>query len=331
MIFWPLIAGLLTAQWTPLPPPTQASLRGLSAVNTKVAWTSGSGGAIYSTKDGGLTWQDRSIAGNLDFRDIQAFDEKTAVVMAAGPGAKSCIYRTEDGGAQWTLTHQNKQEKGFFDSIAFWDRRRGIVVGDPVDGRFTILTTSNGGVTWQHLAWGPSVGGGVMPAAMEGEGAFAASGTSITVQPGGKVWFGTGGKLGGRVFRSEDWGHTWTVSQTPIRHDSESAGIFSILFRDALNGVAVGGDYRKLKDHTATMIVTTDGGRSWTAAPGLTGFRSAIVTMQQSWVATGPDGTDVSEDGGKTWRAIAGPGFHALSKSFASGSDGRVSKLKMLE
>jgi photosystem II stability/assembly factor-like uncharacterized protein len=321
-----LLTAAFLAQWTPITAPaTKASLRGLSAVNAKVAWTSGAGGAIFLTVDGGRTWQGRSIAGNLDFRDIQAFDEKTAVAMSAGPGAQSRIYRTEDGGAQWTLTHQNKQDKGFYDSIAFWDRRRGILVGDPVDGKFTILTTSNGGVTWQPI---PAAG---MPAANEGEGAFAASGTSITVQPGGKVWFGTGGKLGGRVFLSEDWGRAWTVVQTPIRHDSESSGIFSILFRDARNGVAVGGDYRKLKEASGTMIVSSDGGRTWTLANGLTGFRSAIVTMQQVWLATGPEGSDFSEDGGRNWRSIPSPGYHSLSKSFASGFDGRVSKVKVLE
>ncbi len=320
-----LLAAAILAQWTPLTAPTKASLRGLSAVDSKVAWTSGTNGEILLTLDGGATWVARGIGGNLDFRDIQAFDAKTAVVMSAGPGAQSRIYRTEDSGEQWTLVHQNKQEKGFFDSIAFWDRRRGILVGDPVDRKFTILTTNNGGVSWQPIA--PAG----MPAATEGEGAFAASGTSIAVQPGGLAWVGTGGVRGGRVFYSKDWGRTWNVTQTPIRHDAESAGIFSIVFRDTLHGVAVGGDYRKPKESAHTMVVTSDGGKTWTEAPGLTGFRSAISFLHQSWVATGPEGSDQSTDGGKTWSPIDGPGFHALSKSFASGSDGRLSKVKVLE
>jgi len=321
------MAATCLAQWTPLQAPTKASLRGLSAVDARIAWVSGTNGTILVTTDGGGTWNDRSIAGSaLDFRDIHAFDAKTAVVMSAGPGDKSRLYRTEDGGAQWTEVYQNRQEKGFFDSIAFWDRRRGIMVGDPVDGKFTILATNNGGVTWQPIASGPG-----MPAAGEGEGAFAASGTSIAVQRGGLAWFGTGGKNGGRVFYSTDWGKSWTAVQTPIRHDSESAGIFSVLFRDPANGVAVGGDYRKTGQAVDTMVTTNDGGKTWKTAPGLTGFRSAITFLQQTWVATGQDGSDISTDGGRTWKPLPGPGFHAISKSFASGAAGRVSKLKVLE
>jgi photosystem II stability/assembly factor-like uncharacterized protein len=320
-----LLVAALLGQWNPLVSPSTASLRGLSAVDANIAWASGTGGTILKTTDGGKSWTSHNIAGDLDFRDVQAFDAKVAVVMSAGPGAKSRIYRTEDGGQQWTLVHQNQQEKGFFDSVAFWDRRRGILVGDPVDGRFTILTTINGGVTWRPIA--PAG----MPPANPDEGAFAASGTSIAVQRNGLAWFATGGERGGRVFRSKDWGTTWEAVQTPIRHDSASAGIFSLFFRDPDNGFAVGGDYKKPAEATGTMVITNDGGASWKATPGLSGYRSAIAVSQTKMVATGPDGSDISEDGGKTWTSIPGPGFHSLSKTFASGAGGRLSKVKVLE
>ena len=327
MLISSLITYALLAQadgWTPAASPTKASLRGLSAVSENTAWASGANASAMRTLNGGASWQTFTIAGSegLDFRDVHAFDETSAVLMSAGPGSKSRIYRTQDSGTHWTLTHQNKLEKGFFDSMAFWDRKRGILVGDPVDGRFMILITKDGGKSWTPVS--PT------PPANEGEGAFAASGTAITVGKGGRAWFGTGGEKGGRVFLSKDWGQTWQVVQTPIRHDSASAGIFSVAFRaDGLQGFAVGGDYRKTSEVAGTLAVTSDGGRTWTSATGLGGFRSAIVVSGKVTVlATGPDGSESSRDGGKTWTSMPAPGFHALSlagrKAWVCGSEGRI-------
>lgn len=290
-----------------------------------MAWASGASGTVLLTLDGGKSWKPRGFAGSedLDFRDVEGFDGTTAVLMSAGPGAKSRLYRTEDGGAHWALAYQNPDPEGFFDSMAFWNRKRGILVGDPVAGRFTVLTTEDGGRTWQRV---PAAG---LPPANAGEGAFAASGTAITVQKGGLAWFATGGEKGARVFRSRDWGKTWEVAQTPIRHDSASAGIFSIAFKDARNGFATGGDYRKTGDTQGTLAVTTDGGRTWTATTGLHGYRSSIAGSKNTWLATGPDGTDLSTDGGKTWTAVPGVGYHAISGRFASGFDGRIAILKL--
>ena len=100
--------------------------------------------------------------------------------MSAGTGAKSRIYRTIDSGQHWTLVHQNQIPDAFFDGIAFYDALRGLVVGDPVDTKFFLLATSDGGATWTRLS-GPS--------AREGEGAFAASNTSLAVHRSGQAWF----------------------------------------------------------------------------------------------------------------------------------------------
>jgi photosystem II stability/assembly factor-like uncharacterized protein len=317
-----IIAGLAQQSSQPQFVPPKPSLRGIHAVSDQLAWASGSNATIQR-KAGKKPWEyivRPTDAQGLDFRDIHAWDAKTAVIMSAGPGAKSRIYRTTDGGTTWKLAHQNTQEKGFFDGFTFWDRKRGILVGDPVDGRFTILTTQDGGASWQPAG---------MPEANEGEGAFAASGTSIAVGKGGRAWFGTGGEKGGRIFSSSDWGRTWQVVQTPIRHDSASAGIFSVAFQpDAMHGFAVGGDYRKEEDAQSTLVVTTDGGRTWTSAAGLTGFRSVVAIRGNTVFTTGPKGSDVSQDGGKTWSPKTDVRFHAASIGkrmvWLSGSEGRL-------
>ena len=310
-----------------------ASLRGISAVDASTAWASGTGGTILKTEDGGNSWQKVTFIDgtSLDFRAISAFDRRTAIVMSAGPGDASRIYRTSDGGANWTLRLKNADENGFFDALAFWNRKRGLLLGDPVGGRFVVLRTENGGATWQRVR---ATG---MPPAQEGEGAFAASGTCLVAGPDGRAWFGTGGVKGARVFRTEDWGVTWKVAETRLRHDAASAGIFSLAFRDALHGVAVGGDYGKLADDRNNVAITADGGATWRTpnGPPPSGFRSAVAFVPGSnrVVATGPAGTDVSGDGGQTWKRASEHGYHALSfpregRGWASGSDGRIGLMK---
>jgi hypothetical protein len=101
---------------------------------------------------------------------------------------------------------------------------------------------------------------------MEGEGAFAASNTCVAIVPGGSdsnIWFATGGKVA-RVFHSGDRGQSWQVVETPMVHGPESAGIFSIAFRDAMHGVIAGGDYKHPNDDGPNLAFTEDGGKTWT-------------------------------------------------------------------
>ena len=160
------------AQWVTQTSGTTVRLRGVSAVNSRVAWASGAAGTFARTTDGGRTWRAGQVPGaaELDFRDVDAFDADTAYLLSIGEGEKSRIYKTTDGGKRWELQFKSERAAAFFDSMAFWDRDRGIAVSDPVGGRFLVIQTSDGGRTWKET---PADG---MPLALEGEGAFAASG-----------------------------------------------------------------------------------------------------------------------------------------------------------
>jgi hypothetical protein len=179
-------AQALAQTWIAQPSGTNASLRGVSAVSPAVVWASGAGGAYLRTLDGGATWQSGLVPGaaDLDFRGVQALDGQTAWLMSSGPGEKSRIYMTADAGGHWSPLYTNPDAKGFFDAVAFWDARRGVVLGDPVDGQFVILTTGDGGHTWQRRK---------LPAALPNEGAFAASNSCLRVRivrGEREVWFG---------------------------------------------------------------------------------------------------------------------------------------------
>ena len=326
-----LATGALAAaqSWQPLESGTTANLRGVSAANAQVAWASGTKGTVLKTADGGKTWRATGPSGvaDLDFRDIDAVDERTAYVLSSGEGAQSRIYKTKDAGASWMLLATNLEPKGFWDCMGFWDATHGIIVGDPVeggDGRFTIMTTSDGS-TWQKEKG---------PAANKGEGAFAASGTCVFTRGTREVWFGTGGLGGGRVFHSQDGGKSWSVAKTPIRHDSEGAGIFSLAFSDAMHGIAVGGDYMKPEEAPGNIALTEDGGKTWTAPAGTPpgGYRSAVMYLDaNNYIATGTSGSDFSADGGKTWRKFGAEGYNTANRfavgGIAVGTTGRIATL----
>ncbi len=337
----PVLAALLAAcsaapapeawHWRLLPDTgSRASLRGLSALSAEVCWVAGAQGTVLRTRDGGRTWQRVGPPGceALDFRSVRAFDADTAWIANAGAPAR--ILRTEDGGVHWTLAHEDARPAAFFDSLAAWDRRCGLVLGDPIERRFTLLQTRDGGRTWQADTIG------ALPEAASGEAAFAASNSCIAVHGAEAAWLVTGGTRA-RVLFSTDAGAHWQQAPLPLAQGNASAGAFGVAFRDAAHGVVVGGDYAREREPAGTAAWTADGGRTWLPAqPGPDGYRSDVAWLSgtgTSCIAVGPSGTSLSGDGGKTWQQVSAEGFHAVEVAadgavWACGGGGRVAVRK---
>src|SRR6187431_1237182 len=77
---------------------TKTSIRGLSVVDDRIIWVSGSGGTVGKSLDSGKTFKWFTVKGfeKTDFRDIEAFTETSAVIM--GIASPAYILRTADGG-----------------------------------------------------------------------------------------------------------------------------------------------------------------------------------------------------------------------------------------
>jgi photosystem II stability/assembly factor-like uncharacterized protein len=309
------------------------NLRGISAANTVDAnganhitvWASGSNGVILFSSDLGKTWKRLHVTDgdSLDFRGIVAFDAKRAYVMSSGSGDKSRIYETKDSGESWKLEFTGKNPSLFLDALACDSQC--YALSDPVDGKFLLLSDHNNG-TWSEL---PADG---MPAALPGEGAFAASGTSLALGTDGAMYFGTGGAKAARIFHSTDYGKTWNITDTPVAIGNASSGIFSVVCTP-WGLVVVGGDYKDPRRPDRVAAYSRDEGQTWQLArqqPG--GYRSGAAALYGSILAVGPTGEDISNDFGAHWKHVGLLDLNAvfvldIHNGWAVGAKGTIVRL----
>lgn len=316
-----------------LPTSSNASLRGLFVFDENVIWASGTGGKVLNSKDGGKNWNIIQVPGaeKNDFRSIHAWDENSVMVFGiAGPDFG---FYTNDGGISWGTVFQDTTKGLFFDSLKFADEKNGLAVSDPINGKLFVIRTEDAGLNWEIVCDIPEV--------VEGEANFAASNTCIEFLPSGKAWIATGGKAA-RVFYSVDFGKSWDVAKTPMISGGTSTGIFSVSFKNDMEGVIVGGTYDKPEFNENIAAFTSDGGKTWQPAEKMpAAYRSCVqfVSSQKNkfFLAIGKTGCDVSTDNGKNWQFIAENGFYIFraipgkTAGFAAGNDGRISRFNFTE
>lgn len=333
-------AGAALGQWTLEDSHTTADLRGIDNVGGGVAWASGTNGTVLRTEDAGYLWQPCSVplgAEKLDFRGVQGFDANTAIVMSSRKGDLSRLYKTTDGCHSWKLVFTNPDAAGFWDAMLLnRNDGDGYILGDPVNGRFALWESFDKGTTWakqepQGLE------------ALKDEAAFAASNSALLLHETFGIGFVTGGAQQARVLLMEDDG-SFSSRSLPLRAGAQSAGGFSMEARDWCCWIAVGGDFQKPDDRTGTAAYTLDNGKTWQAAKTMPhGYRSAVGydADTKAWITVGPDGTDLSTDDGRNWRAMhpdaslhdtpdADRNWNALSLPFVVGPHGRVGRLEAM-
>ncbi len=334
-------------QWQIVDVGAKCNMRSVQALSPTICWIGGSNGTIIKTLNGGKTWTTYKVphADSLDFRDIHVIDKQNALAMSAGlsQNGKAKIFRTSDGGNHWETVYVTSQHGVFLDGLAFWDKNNGICQGDPINGRFFMLKTTDGGRTWQEL---PKEN---QPVALENEACFAASGTSLITNEKGVAYIGTGGAEFARVIKTTDYGNTWEYIVTPLKAGPTS-GIFGINFWSKKNGMAVGGDYKQTSMEGQNVLLTTDGGETWqlqtpTNPPGLKEGVAMYHKTNKTWngdtqirsdnhalVTVGPSGSSYSFNNGNTWKELGAEGFHAVSfagnAGYAVGANGLIGQIK---
>jgi hypothetical protein len=308
---------------------THTSLRGLSVVNDNVIWVSGSHGMVGKSLNSGKNWNWMTVKGfeKAEFRDIEAFDGNTAIVMAVDSPAY--ILKTVDGGATWKVVYENKTKGMFLDAMDFSDVMNGIVVGDPIGGKTFLAYTNDNGNSWKEIQ------AEKRPATDSGEAFFAASGTNIKVFRDGSYYLVSGG-LKSRLITKK------SASKLPLIQGKETTGANSIDVYD--NGdprkpgkkiVIVGGDFNAPQSSAKSCFFSTNGGKSW-KSPNTPphGYRSCAEYLSPKDIITcGLNGVDYSNDGGRNWKWISKEGFHVCkiarngSAFFLAGENGKIAKI----
>jgi photosystem II stability/assembly factor-like uncharacterized protein len=214
----------------------------------------------------------------------------------------------------------------FLDAMEFWNAESGIVLGDPVKGRFFVARSFDGGYNWRAIPYEKS------PAADSGEACFAASGTKVRALDRDEACFVSGGKRS-RLFWQD------ASSDIPISQGKETQGANSVAvwFKKVKKPqiVVVGGDFANEKSMKKNCYVSRDGGKSWIRPSNPPkGYRSCVEYLSEERIITcGLNGVDLSLDKGINWNAISSLGFHVCRKAkkgatvLLAGNDGSIGKL----
>ncbi|MBL7698152.1 MAG: oxidoreductase [Chitinophagaceae bacterium] len=284
------------------------SFRGLSVVSGKVLWVSGSKGTIGRSRDGGRSFEWMIVPGyeNREFRDVEAFDAQTAVIMAVAEPA--VILRTENGGKAWKVVYFNDTPGMFLDALEFWNDESGIVIGDPVKGRFFVARTFDGGNNWRPLAFDK------LPPADSAEACFAASGTNVRALKRDEACFISGGSKS-RFF----WKNKPVVLPIVTGKETQGANSIAVWYRNRKQPLIVvaGGDFANPASVDRNCAVSKDGGVTWSnPATAPTGYRSCVEFINpRKLITCGLNGVDISDDEGATWKNISREGFHVCRKA----------------
>jgi photosystem II stability/assembly factor-like uncharacterized protein len=261
------------AGWNAQTSGSTATLRSVKTLSTTTGWISGTLGTVLRTTNGGTTWQSVG-GGNIGTPTIHALTAVDANIAIIGstPSSTAYIFRTTNGGTRWDTVYQ--QAGGFIDQVHMFDATNGIALGDPVDAKWTILRTNNGGSSWARIA--------TEPAQVGTEAGWV---NSLYALNSSYIWFGTSNN---RIYRTTDGGTTWSFGTTT------AANSYSVWFNDTQYGVA------GFSDGTAAR--STDGGATWTAVtlPGTGTVYGATGARNDFWI---PRGNAVyrSTNFGATW------------------------------
>ncbi|MFD0765194.1 WD40/YVTN/BNR-like repeat-containing protein [Mucilaginibacter lutimaris] len=303
-----LFCSALNAQTiTPITSNINAGFRGLSVLDDRVAWVSGTKGTVGITTDGGLNWKWQQVKGfeKADFRDIEAFSDKEAVIIASGSPAY--ILKTSDGGLHWETKFEKTDTAYFLDAMDFADAKHGFVLGDPINGKFLLLETLDGGDSWNPVKNAPP--------ALKDEAAFAASGTCLRSE--GFLAIVTGGS-NSRMLMSPMEDMVWVDKGLPLTNGTPSRGAFSIAFGKHQT-IIVGGNYAKdkLPDSVAYVIPGAKAKfKSNTPVIGPAGYQSCVEYIKgNKFLSTGTPGTNLTIDGGKTWVKVDNTSYNVCRKA----------------
>ena len=307
------------------------SIRAIEIVNDSILWFAGSNGKFGYVKNSSVELDSIKEINSkkLHFRSIASNGESVFLLSIENPAVLFRINPSDKNDPE--IVYTENHEKVFYDSMKFFDKQNGIAIGDATDKCLSILLTNDGGNSWHKLSCKN------LPEIFEGEGAFAASNTNISIVKN-TVWVVTGGKRS-RVFKSTDKGFTWKVFDTPIVQGKTMTGCFTVDFYNQNIGIIMGGNWEEKDNFKDTKALTIDGGKTWRliANNHTPGYISCVQFIPQTKgkeiMAVSTEGIYYSNDKGNSWKKISDASYYAIkfinkNTAWLSGNN-KIAKIKL--
>ena len=284
------------------------SIRALEVENDSTCWFAGTKNKFGYTNDYGKTWKENVIkydTFNLEFRSISV---TTNSVFVLSIGSPALLFKIDKKTLNYRLVYKETNVKAFYDSMQFWDDENGIAVGDPTANCMSIVLTKDGGNSWKKIACEN------LPLAVEGEAAFAASNTNISLVDQ-KAFIATGGKEA-NVLVGSDCGKSWKKYKTPIIQGEKMTGIFSVDNLSMDTVIIAGGNWSSKESTVKAMAITVDG-KNWQLKENNPGYISCIqfIPKTKNIIACSITGIYYSKDLAESWVKVSEEGYFSFQIS----------------
>jgi photosystem II stability/assembly factor-like uncharacterized protein len=274
------------SSWLWLAPKAQGNdISGVWFVNRTTGWAVGDAGTLLFTSDGGKTWVQQASHTNYDLFDVRFVDEKTGWVV----GERGTVLKTTNAGHTWKPQHSHTANTLF--AISFLDKKTGLLVGDSG----TIIKTTNAGKSWSPKISLTANGlYGVSFADKTHAWAVGDESTILASIDGGKTWKVQYPPAGGSTNRAASAG---VAGATPRRI---YPNLYDVWFVSPKIGFAVG--------EQSDLIVTRNGGKSWTIMPEGTAdtwYAVRFATSKIGWLAGTGGQVLQTTNAGRSWQQQA--------------------------
>lgn len=295
--------------------------RGILCMNNTI-FTSNADGSITRFKWDKPSEDTNFRFGTTELRDIAFINNQ---LFAMESGEKGILHRKYKTSKDTLNQLFSLAPNVFFDGIDNYESTI-FLMGDPINGIFSLFSSLDGGKTWSKIDGVKS---------REGEAGFAASGTNVQVLDDSTFIFVSGGNSS-RFFKSTNRGKNWTVIDLPFQSGSTSSGAFSIHMRKKEFGIVVGGNYEAPIDNTQNCFITSDGGITWSSPlKNPNGYRSCVIEKNGIWYCCGTNGLDFSADNGQTWLQLSSTEFFTLTTDdyyvYATAKKGLLYRFKLIQ